>query len=311
MKTKNKIIILLVILLSVISASAFLHSRTLENHENTINKTNDANTSKEQNLSTLSEEQENITYQTSAVNPKIEQSTGIVSKVDVGAVSLKLPEDWDYNETVTIDTEKLNSFARNGTLNIVLMNEDIDIVIQVVDDSDQDVIRYKGFAQENPDYNVDMSLRGEEVYASITTYDKMYNIFPTDVVTNGKTVHYVAVYDIIDSRSEMEKYPIDPLTFDIINEDSLNHEFAVEVFDPYNKSIFNETYLLNPGETIQSPEISEQLGLHHYVYSLDNGEAFVLYVRVERATNLGSSEKVSFEITNDPANPLLVSTTIA
>ncbi|SDF51129.1 hypothetical protein SAMN04488589_0743 [Methanolobus vulcani] len=267
--------------------------------------------SEEYNLSTVSDGQKNITSQTSAVNTKIEQRTGIVSKVDVGSVSIKLPEDWDYNETVIIDTEKLNAFARNGTLNIALMDEDIDIVIQVIDDRDQDVIRYKGFAQENPDYNVDMSLRGEEVYASITTYDRMYSIFPTDVVADGKTVHYVAVYDITDSRSELEKYSVDPLTFDIINEDSLNHEFSVEVFDPYNKSIFNESYLLNPGETIQSPEISEQLGLHHYVYSLDNGESFVLYVRVERAANLGSSEKASFEITNDPANQLLVSTTIA
>ena len=61
-KAKNQLIILLIILFSVISASAFLHYKTPEN-------------------------QENITHQTSAVNTKIEQSTGIVSKVDVGAVS--------------------------------------------------------------------------------------------------------------------------------------------------------------------------------------------------------------------------------
>lgn len=262
-----------IILLSVISASACLNS----------------------------ENQENTTY----------QDKGIVSEIDVGAVSTIISEDWDYNETVIIDTEKLNAFARNGTLNITLMNEDIDIALQVIDDSSPDVIRYKGFAQGNPDYNVDISIRGEEVYGSVTTYDRMYDIFPTDIVADGKTVHYVAVYDITDSRTEDEKYPVDPLTFEIINKDIIEHNFSIEAFDPYNKSIFNESYLLNPGETIQSPEISEQLGLHHYAYSLDNGESFVIYVEVGRAANLGSSEKASFEITNDTANPLLVSTTVA
>lgn len=297
-------------MLSVISASAFLHSRTLENHENTTYNTSDGNTSKEQNPSNVSYEQGNITHQTSAVNTKIEQSTGIVSKVDVDAVSTKLPEDLDYNETVIIDTEKLNNSAKEGNINLTLMNKNIDIIIQKSTER-KDRIWYKGFTKENPDYNVDITIRGDEVYGSIDTYDKGYTIFPTNVVVEGEIIHVVIISDILNSRLELEKYPVDPLTFDIINEDSLNHEFAVEVFDPYNKSIFKESYSLQPGETMNSPEVSKQLGLHHYVYSLDNGESFVLYVRVGRSTNMGSSEKASFEITNDITNPLLVSTTIA
>jgi hypothetical protein len=297
-------------LLSVISASTFLHSRTLDNHENTTYTTSDSNTSEEQNLSTVSYEQENITHQTNTVNTKIEQSTGIVSKVEVGAVSTKIPEDLDYNETVIIDTEKLNNSAKDGTINLILNDENIEIIVQKSGERN-DGIWYKGFTKENPDYNVDITIRGDEVYGSIDTYDKGYTIFPTKVVVDGEIIHVVTISDILNSRLELEKYPVDPLTFEIINGDNLNHEFAIEVFDPYNKSIFKESYSLQPGETMNSPEVSEQLGLHHYVYSLDNGESLVLYVRVGRSSNLGSSEKASFEITNDTTNPLLVSTTIA
>ncbi|MDK2830809.1 MAG: hypothetical protein PWQ51_2526 [Methanolobus sp.] len=297
-------------MLSVISASTFLHSRTLDNHENTTYTTSDSNTSEEQNLSTVSYEQENITHQTNTVNTKIEQSTGIVSKVEVGAVSTKIPEDLDYNETVIIDTEKLNNSAKDGTINLILNDENIEIIVQKSGERN-DGIWYKGFTKENPDYNVDITIRGDEVYGSIDTYDKGYTIFPTKVVVDGEIIHVVTISDILNSRLELEKYPVDPLTFEIINGDNLNHEFAIEVFDPYNKSIFKESYSLQPGETMNSPEVSEQLGLHHYVYSLDNGESLVLYVRVGRSSNLGSSEKASFEITNDTTNPLLVSTTIA
>ncbi|WP_292466982.1 hypothetical protein [Methanolobus sp.] len=148
------------------------------------------------------------------------------------------------------------------------MNKDIDIIIHSMEDSDPDVVRYKGFVTNSPDYNLDMSLRGEEIYGSVTNYERKYNIFPIDVVVDGKIIHYVAVYDIVNSRMEEEKYPVDPLNFGILNEDSIKHDFSVEVFDPYNKSIFKESYSIEPDEKIESLDISEELELHRYVYTL-------------------------------------------
>ncbi|WP_407282951.1 hypothetical protein V7O61_01675 [Methanolobus sp. WCC1] len=293
-------------MLSVISASAFLHSRTLENHENTTYNTSDGNTSKEQNPSNVSYEQGNITHQTSAVNTKIEQSTGIVSKVDVDAVSTKLPEDLDYNETVIIDTEKLNKSAKEGNINLTLMNKNIDIIIQSSGER-KNGIGYKGFSQGNPDYSVDITIREKEVYASITTYDTGYNIMPTDVMVNGEIVHTIVAVDIMDTRLIEDKYPVDPLTFEINNEDTTEHEFSIEVYNPYGDLIFNESYSLNPGENIQSPEISEELGLHHYVYTLDNKDTFTLDVSVERSAGLSSSQKASFIFIDDPEHQMAIS----
>jgi hypothetical protein len=69
----------------VISASACSHSEIPEHKENTINQNDDTNSIEEQN-------------------------TGIVSEIYTGPVSIKLPDDWDYNETVLIDMEKLECF---------------------------------------------------------------------------------------------------------------------------------------------------------------------------------------------------------
>ena len=186
----------------------------------------------------------------------------------------------------------------------------IDIIIQKSDERPGGVW-YKGFAEGHPNYNVDISIRGNKVYGSVTTYGRDYNIYPTDVVIDGEIVHLVVASDILDTRFIEEKYPIDPLTFEIVNEDNIMHDFAIEVYDPYNNLIFDETYSLQPGETIQSPEISKQLGLHLYVYKLDTNETFTLHARVSREANLGSSEKVSFIFVNDTEHPMLIGTTVA
>ncbi|WP_406661956.1 hypothetical protein V7O66_05435 [Methanolobus sp. ZRKC3] len=232
--------------------------------------------------------------------------TGIISKVYVGNASIEVSDDWNYHETVLIDYDELMGSADNGTLQITLLGEDIDIVIQ--DSSERrGKIWYKGFVAGSPEYNVDISIGDNEVRGSISTYDMGYNIVPTDVVINGQTIHLVVASDILDTRSMEKNYPIDPLTFEVINEDSIGHKFAVEVYDPYSNLIFNETYSLQPGETILSPEVSEQLGRHRYGYTLDNNETFALNAMVERAAELGSSEKVSFIFVNDPKHSMLIS----
>ncbi|WP_143072293.1 hypothetical protein [Methanolobus profundi] len=236
-----------------------------------------------------------------------EQNSGIISKVDIESGLIEVSDDWDSYETVLISSEKLNVSAWEGNINLTLMDKNIDIMIQTSGER-TDSIWYKGFADGNPDNNVDISIRDEGVYASITTYDRMYNIFPTDIVTDGETVHLVSAYNILDTRALEEKYPIDPLTFEVINEDNVEHDFAIEVYDPYRNLIFNESYSLQPGETIQSPEISKELGLHRYVYTLDNDEKFTENARVERLSELGSSQRVSFIFIDDPEIQMAIRT---
>ncbi|WP_340819351.1 hypothetical protein [Methanolobus sp. WCC4] len=232
--------------------------------------------------------------------------TDIVSKIDVESGSIDISDDWDYYETVFIDSDKLNVSSGEGNINLTLMDNNIDIIIQTSGKRPGGV-GYKGFADGDPEYNVDITIREEEVYASVTTYDWMYNIVPTNVVVDGKIVHLVTGYDILDTRTIEENYPVDPLTFEIINEDKVEHDFAIEVYDPYHDLIFNESYSLQPGETIQSPEISKEPGMHRYVYTLDNNETFTENARVERLAELGSSQRVSFIFIDDPEHQMMIS----
>lgn len=268
----------MIILLSVISVSAFLRSEMEVNDTSSISGLKDT-----------------------------EQSSGIISKIDVESDFIEVSDDWDSYETVLIDSEKLNVSACEGNINLTLMDKNIDIIIQTSGER-TDSTWYKGFADGNPDHNVDIIIREEGVYASVTVYDRMYNIFPTDIVTDEKIVHLVSVYDIMDTRALEEDHPIDPLTFEIINEDNVEHDLAIEVYDPYRNLIFNESYSLQPGETIQSPEISKEPGLHRYVYTLDNDETFTENARVERLANLGSSQRVSFIFIDDPEHQMMIST---
>jgi hypothetical protein len=122
-------------------------------------------------------------------------------------------------------------------------------------------------------------------------------------------VLYMTDYEKEEQRHE--QYPIDPLTFEISNEDSLDHNISIEIFDPSNVAIFYENYSISPGEIIASPEISEILGKHRYVVTLDNDYSFEQSATVARSTGLGSSEKLYFNIINDSEYPVLVGIEIA
>ena len=63
---------------------------------------------------------------------------------------------------------------------------------------------------------------------------------------------------------------VEPLNFVIINYDEINeHLVQVEIFNSKNKSIFNETYIVSPGDKIRSPKITSDKGLYLFKVILD------------------------------------------
>jgi hypothetical protein len=68
---------------------------------------------------------------------------------------------------------------------------------------------------------------------------------------------------------------------------------------------------MSPGEIIVSPEVSEVLGSHRYVVTLDGNYSFEQSSTVARSTGLGSSEKLYFNIVNDSEYPVEVGIEIA
>lgn len=93
--------------------------------------------------------------------------------------------------------------------------------------------------------------------------------------------------------------PIEPLSFSIHNSDINKHTVIVEIFDSNNKSLFKETYLVNPRETIFSPEITNKKGEYNFKVTLDSN----IEKTYNAKTDIGRSgvsislyEKVSGEI---------------
>ncbi|MFZ3384587.1 MAG: hypothetical protein WA144_11740 [Candidatus Methanoperedens sp.] len=64
---------------------------------------------------------------------------------------------------------------------------------------------------------------------------------------------------------------MDPLRFSIHNNDINKHLVTVEIFDSVNKSLFKETYEVNPkDEPIFSPKITEKNGEYTFKVALDD-----------------------------------------
>jgi len=72
-----------------------------------------------------------------------------------------------------------------------------------------------------------------------------------------------------------------PLAFTIHNEDVNNHMLMVEVFNSNNKSLFNKTYEVNPGESIESPAITKKKGKYTIKVILDG--------KIEKTSKVGVS----------------------
>lgn len=60
-----------------------------------------------------------------------------------------------------------------------------------------------------------------------------------------------------------------PLRFILLNNGGSTHEVTVEICDFSNKTIFIKTYILRPGEIIQSPGITEKRGEYMFKVTVD------------------------------------------
>ncbi|MDW7728277.1 MAG: hypothetical protein SCH70_14455 [Candidatus Methanoperedens sp.] len=62
----------------------------------------------------------------------------------------------------------------------------------------------------------------------------------------------------------------EPLRFSVHNSDINKHRVTVEIFYSDNKSLFKETYEVNPKEDILSPKITEERGEYTFKVTLDD-----------------------------------------
>ena len=64
--------------------------------------------------------------------------------------------------------------------------------------------------------------------------------------------------------------PIGALQFDLHNNDTNEHNITVEVFDSKNKSIFKETYELDPKERASTPGITKRREEYMFKVTVDD-----------------------------------------
>jgi hypothetical protein len=62
---------------------------------------------------------------------------------------------------------------------------------------------------------------------------------------------------------------IEPLSFAIYNNDTNSHQITMEIFNSNNRSLFQQTYKINPKERIHSPEITKDKGEYIFKITLD------------------------------------------
>ena len=139
----------------------------------------------------------------------------------------------------------------------------------------------------------------------------IYNIRPTNERYNGKTVYIVFMQDWKKEEERLENMEIDTLQFFIINSNSKKHVMSIEIFDFNNKSVFKESYTIDPEEEISSPKINAELGQYRYEIILDNKFSFEQKIQAYYATDVSSSEALYIYISDDPENPVTFGITVA
>jgi uncharacterized protein YxeA len=90
----------------------------------------------------------------------------------------------------------------------------------------------------------------------------------------------------------------DSISFSLHNEDQIEHEILIEIFNSTNKSVFKETYTLASGKEIDSPLLKKKDS--RLEVTLDN-DANKKYVAI-----LNSGEHNYIHITGDPGEPIRV-----
>lgn len=94
---------------------------------------------------------------------------------------------------------------------------------------------------------------------------------PISIVDMFKKIYQLAGIQtaLASVNSLISKIENDTLSFFIYNSGNTNHEVTVEVFDSKNISVFNESYILAPGERSKFP-ITWASGPYMYKVTLDN-----------------------------------------
>ncbi|TQD26121.1 hypothetical protein [Methanolobus vulcani] len=232
----------------------------------------------------------------------------IISDIDYTIDEEDVQSHWDEYKAVTVNVDKLRQSLDSGNFSLRLLDEDVHIIIFKSNKADG---YYRGYANGVAANQAEFYC-GEDTchcYIDLGTYS--YHIVNTGELVGNENMYVLYMTDYEKEEQRHEQYPIDPLTFEISNEDSLDHNISIEIFDPSNSLIFSENYSISPGEIIASPEISEIPGKHRYVVVLDGDYSFEQSATVARSTGLGSSEKLYFNIVNDSEYPVLVGIEIA
>ena len=232
----------------------------------------------------------------------------IITDVDYIIDEEDVQAHWDEYKTVTVNVDRLRESLENGNVKLSLINEDVEIIITESEISNG---YYRGYvngvaANEAEFYQSENTC---SCYVDLGTHS--YQIAPIREMDSNEVIYVLYMIDYEKDKLRHEQYPIDPLTFEISNEDSLNHNISIEIFDPSNSLIFYENYSISPGEIIVSPEVSEVLGQHRYVVILDGDYRFEEFATVARAAELGSSEKLYFNFINNSEYPMEVAVTMA
>lgn len=256
-------------------------------------------------------------------NESIPDDRDIIQKIEVNDSSfLEVSEYWDGYETIIVDTDKLRKAADGGHVTLRLMGEDFEVRIQeasrLTGENGESTYYYTGPVVGNKQSRADLYVEEDIFYGSVelgeprnVTYNIAAHTNERYYGKNGKIVHVVFVIDWEKEKERLEQAGIDPLQFFLRNSDSKKHLISIEIFDFNNKSVFKETYTMDPGDEISSPEIDAELGQYRYEIILDNRLTFEQKVQANHATNLCSSEKLHINLIDHPEYPMEIGIEIA
>jgi hypothetical protein len=215
---------------------------------------------------------------------------------------------WDEYKAVTVNPDNLRQALDSGNFSLRLLDEDVNIIIFESKKKDG---YYRGYANGVAANEAEFYCGEDSCHCYVDLGTHSYHVVNTGEMNDNEMVYVLYMTDYGKEEQRHEQYPIDPLTYEISNEDSLEHNISIELFDPSNSLIFSENYSLSPNEIISSPELSEVLGKHRYVVILDGDYKLEESAAVARSTGLGSSEKLYFNIVNDSEYPVEVGIEIA
>lgn len=235
------------------------------------------------------------------------EEDGIITKVDYDLGYVQ--PHWDDYETVTLNEDKLRQSLESGSVSLNLLGENVDITITEYENKNYDY--YKGSVNGIKSNDAEFYIEEETCSCYVSLGTHYYQIAPTEKIIGNEMIYVLYMTDREKEVQRIEQYPIDPLTFEISNEDYIEHDISIEIFNPSNVSIFRENYSISPGETINSPEVSKVLGTYRYVVILDDDYKLEQTASVARATGLGSSEKLYFNLINDSEYPIDMAIAVA